>query len=356
MTCGTTAPVTFTINNNNNTTGITGYTWNIGTTPNGWLYNGVPAPATITTTANSITLSPNCGSALSSISATVAVGTTTYNAGTKSLTIEQPVLSVVGSQSLCSGSTSYLINNLACNSTVLWTAPPSNMATLSSLTSQTPALTYAGTSGNFTLTANVTSCGVTSTVNLPVHVGPYTESDFTLTASGGANGYLSWCPNTTYGFTLGGPASNYNWSYPTGWSPNYISGYVCAIRSPSTSYPPTGNVSCMFTEPCGTTISKTIFVAHSSSGCSLITEPAYTYWPNPVTYSINISVASANAGLITIRAIEIVNASNYMTVFSQNYGTGVTNASVTTYYYQPGNYLLRVYDGNTWRAYQFLKL
>ncbi|MGH2645039.1 MAG: hypothetical protein ACRDE2_13885, partial [Chitinophagaceae bacterium] len=46
--CGSTNPQTFTITNEYNSPGVTGYTWNLGAS-NGWLYNGSPAPATIST-------------------------------------------------------------------------------------------------------------------------------------------------------------------------------------------------------------------------------------------------------------------------------------------------------------------
>ncbi|MBK6937896.1 MAG: hypothetical protein IPH18_14185 [Chitinophagaceae bacterium] len=359
VACGSTSPVVFTIDNTSSLTGITGYMWELGNN-NNWTYNGSPAPSSIYTTTNTLTLSPVCGTSLVSPSASVVLtnagNTCNIPVPAPTLTVTAPSLSIQGTQSLCSGTENYLIVGAPCNSPAIWSIEPgTGIANLNSTNGVSTSLTKVS-DGKIVLTAKVASCATEYPVTLPIQVGTYTSSDFTLTASSGSNGYLSWCPNTTYGFTLGGPASNYSWYYPTGWTPNYISGYICAIRSPSTSYPPTGDVSCTFTEPCGTTISKTIFVAYSSSGCSPITEPAYTYWPNPVTYSISVSVSSANMGLITIRAIEIVNASNYMTVFSQNYGTGVTNTSVTTYYYQPGNYLLRVYDGTTWRTYQFVKM
>ena len=45
LTCGTTSPVTFTVNNPGNVTGITNYSWHLGATPNGWkLPNGSAAP------------------------------------------------------------------------------------------------------------------------------------------------------------------------------------------------------------------------------------------------------------------------------------------------------------------------
>jgi hypothetical protein len=62
ITCGSTLPIQkFKINNVNNTPGVTAYNWNLGTTPNGWLYNGTAAPQNITTTVDSIKLTPICG-------------------------------------------------------------------------------------------------------------------------------------------------------------------------------------------------------------------------------------------------------------------------------------------------------
>lgn len=69
--CGTTTPQTFTITNVYNTTGITNYTWNLGSASNNWLYNGGPAPQTISTgTTGSISLTPVCGAVQTNVFAT----------------------------------------------------------------------------------------------------------------------------------------------------------------------------------------------------------------------------------------------------------------------------------------------
>lgn len=364
--CGSSNAQTFTANNNSNTPNVTNHVWNLGSANNGWLFNGNPAPQTISTgTTNSISLTPDCGKVQTNISATITAGSTNFNTSNSSIiSISQPSYSISGNNSLCSGNTNYTLNGLVCsNPSILWTAPPSNLGSLSSLTTSPTTLTYGGTSGSFTLTAKVTSCGVENNVTLPVHVGPYTSSDFNLNVSGGngaVNGYLPWCPNTTYGFsvstsTTGATGSNYVWTIPQGWTQNYISNYLCVVNSPTGTYPPTGSMDVSFTEGCGTTINKSMFVAVSSN-CNQVTEPAYTYWPNPVTYTLNVEVASQNIGLINIRGIEIINQNTYQMVFSQSYGSGVNNTSIMTYYYQQGYYILRVYDGTIWRSYQFLKL
>lgn len=77
-TCGTTTTQTFTVSNPNSVTGVTGYNWNLGTAPNGWLYNGSAAPATISTTTNSILLTSICGNIPKNISVNVMKGTAVY--------------------------------------------------------------------------------------------------------------------------------------------------------------------------------------------------------------------------------------------------------------------------------------
>ncbi|MBN8781739.1 MAG: hypothetical protein J0G98_01640 [Terrimonas ferruginea] len=347
LACGATTPADFTVNNVGGSTGITGYTWNLGAN-NGWLYQGSPAPPTIGTGGNTLQLVPDCGKALSSVSATVAANGNNYNTSNNiTIAVSQPSYLLDGASSLCSGSENYSITGMVCNSTVLWEAPPSPQATLSSLTTSPTILTYAGTSGNFTLKANVTSCGVTIPVTKPIHVGAYTSSDYTLT---GNNGSIYWCPNQSMSYYVGGQnASNYNWTVPTGWTTLYNGGSYIAIKAPSGTYPPTGSIDVSFTEPCGATLTKSQFMAYSSSGC---TNPCYTYSPNPAPYYLNVNVASGCIGSTYIRKIELVRASTGVSVYYQDYSFGnVTSTSITMTSYPSGNYYLRIYDGSSWSSY-----
>ena len=47
--CGATTPVNFTVTNSGSSTTVSGFSWNLGSASNGWLYDGSVAPATITT-------------------------------------------------------------------------------------------------------------------------------------------------------------------------------------------------------------------------------------------------------------------------------------------------------------------
>lgn len=121
ISCGSITPITFTVNNLNNVTGITNHTWNLGAISNGWLYNGSPAPQTISTgTTNTLTLTPVCGATQSNVSASVTVSGTTCNASPSIVTLAAPSMSISGNTALCSGSSVYTLNNVPCNATVTW--------------------------------------------------------------------------------------------------------------------------------------------------------------------------------------------------------------------------------------------
>lgn len=357
MTCGSTSPITHTINNNNNITNITNYTWNLGASPNGWLLpNGTPAPTTYSTgTTNTLTLTPDCGKLLSNVSCSITANGINYNTSNSSnISISEPAYNISGATTLCNGNTNYILNGLVCNSTLAWIPPPSNLGTLSNLTTSPTTLTYGGTSGTFTLTANVTSCGVTTPVTLPVRVGSYTSSDYTMSGGGSTSQPLYWCPNNTYSFSVNGPGSNYQWTIPTGWTINYNGGYVLVLRAPPSSSPPTGTVSVTFTEPCGSSITKSFFTAFSSSACTG-TDPRFTYAPNPAPSYLNVAVASSYVGTVYIRRIQIIAVNTGTTVFDQTYGGNASSAYITTSSFQTGTYTLRIYDGSIWASYQFVR-
>lgn len=361
MTCGSSLPLNFTVNNNANIANITNYTWNLGPVPNGWLLpNGSPAPSTYSTgTANTLQLTPECGRALSPVSATITANGNNYNSSNSSVvSIVQPGYKISGGSILCNSNANYSVDSLVCNSSVLWTPPPSNFGNLSTLTASPTTLTYGGTSGNFALTANVSSCGVTTPVTLPVHVGGYTNSDFVLS---GNNGSPYYCTNQTISFGVSGASgvagangSNYLWTIPTGWTQSYNGGSYIAITSPSSTYPPTGSLSVDFTEPCGTTISKSFFLAYSSSACTG-TDPRYTYSPNPAPTYLNVAVASAYLGTTYIKKIELVSVNTGLSVYFQDYTySSVTSTTISMTGFSTGTYTLRIFDGTTWSAYNIL--
>ena len=274
--------------------------------------------------------------------------------------IYTPSLSISGNSSFCSGSQNYSVANALSSATVSWAVAPTGVATLGNTVGSSTSLTAVG-AGFVTLTATINQCAQQPIVlNYSVHIGSYTSSDYTLSASGpgstGSTQPLYWCPNQTYSFTISGVnASNYQWTIPSGWTLNYQSNYLCVLKAPTSSYPPTGQVEVTFTEPCGTQITKTFFVAYSGSSCSG-TDPKFTFSPNPASSYLYVAVASGYTSTTKIQRIQIINTSNYITVFDQSYGTpGALSAYITTSVFQSGTYTLRIYDGSSWAVYQFVR-
>ena len=347
ISCGFATPVTFTATGTNVPPGATiSYLWNLGAN-NSWLYGGVAAGATISTTSNTLTLTPTCGSVLSSVSATVTVNGTASNTNASTVSIVPPVLSLNGSSSVCIGTSIYTIVGLPCNASVTWDSPPSGVATLSNTIGSSTTLTVGGTSANFNLTANVTSCGSTQTVNLPIHVGNYTSSDYNIDVNGTSN-FLEWCPNTTYSFILTGPATNYNWTIPQGWTQIYISNQLCVLRSPSGTYPPTGNVIVSFTDPCGSALTKSLFFVPSGSCQS---PSPFTLSPNPAYSYVDIAVI--NTQTTNIKAIQITDIYGNI-LFNQTYNGIYTGVQVSVNSMANGNKIARIYDGTQWYNMQFI--
>jgi len=349
LNCGSTTPTTFTVSNSNNTQGVTGYNWNIGTTPNGWIYNGSAAPASIITSTNTLTLTPDCGKALSNISASASVAGQNYpttNSGI--ISINQPAYSISGNSLLCSGNGTYTVNGLVCNSSVAWVAPPSNLGSLNSLTASPATLTYGGSIGNFNLTANITSCGIKTPVAIPVHTGAYTNSDYVLSPP---NNPVNWCPNQTMSFGISGAGgTNYNWSLPSGWVSTYNGGSYIVVRTPPGSNPPTSNIVVNFTDPCGTPLSISKFLVYNSSICSTVSP--YNITPNPATSYITIGLVNPQV-YGNINAVQITDLSG--TIYSNLQWPGTNQqVQVPVYFLQNGNYIARIYSGTQWYSNQFI--
>jgi hypothetical protein len=199
ITCGSTTPVTFTVNNNNNTSGISDYTWNLGSADNGWSYNGSPAPQTISTgTTNTLALTPVCGSSQSNITATVTAGSQTYTTNASVVSLTLPALSIGSSGVIC-GSGNYFINNLPCNSSVTWSASPSGIVNI--VPSGNNATLTKITDGVVTLTATITSaCGNVTPISQTIPIGVQTPTSI---IGFGSNG-KEFAVNSIYDFTSTG--------------------------------------------------------------------------------------------------------------------------------------------------------
>ncbi len=351
IACGSTAPVTFTATGSNIPNGATvSYNWNLGAN-NGWLYNGSAVSSTISTgTNNSITLTPDCGKPLSSISATITANGNNYNtSNSASISITSPSYSISGVSSLCSGSTDYALNGTVCGSSIAWVAPPSNLATLSSLTTSPTTLTYGGTSGNFNLTANVTSCGITTPVTLPIHVGGY-GSDFKMSSTLSNPPY--YCLNDVVTFNIsGGHGANYNWSWPAGWTAVSSQGNSYIQLKATGTNPPIGAVSVQYNDLCGNLISKgDIVVLDINCGSAYV---PFTVYPNPTPVGTSFLTVAQKLSTYPISRIQIFNPYgliNFDQTYNQVPSAQINIANWTT----TGIYVVKILSGGQWYSVKFL--
>lgn len=187
INCGNPNTVNLTVTNVYNSPGVTGYTWNLGTN-NNWNYNGSPAPSSIFTATNSITLTSNCGITPSNVSATVTASGSNFPTNSGAVSVAQPNLSISGPTILCTSSV-YSVNNLPqCGATVSgWSATPSGIVQITDNGNNTATVTKVS-NGQFTLSANVSisssNCNSgTTQLSLAVSSGAALGGYYTITSN-----------------------------------------------------------------------------------------------------------------------------------------------------------------------------
>ncbi len=193
------------MNNTAGITGITGYTWNLGASNNGWIYNGFQAPQNIQTTANTLNLSPICGAIQNNVSATVVYNSSNYITNASTISYIQPVLNVQGSSTICSGSSSYFINYLPCDANVIWTTSVPGIISISTV-GNTATATKIG-DGSTLLTGTITGgCANGTSASLLLGVG-------VLSQPGAINFIAGICAEYQVSVSPLPAATSYTWSF-----------------------------------------------------------------------------------------------------------------------------------------------
>lgn len=160
--CGQGLSQLFQVTDVNSVGGITSYVWHLGPVPNGWLYNGQPAPdSIIVTNLTAITLSADpCSSvAPSPVSVTVYRDALSYATDTAFVQVSPLSATIDGPAQLCGGVVgNYSFNGaLPCGATVTWSLNAGDSGILGSTTGDATTLKV---NGNVTLTAHISvPCG-----------------------------------------------------------------------------------------------------------------------------------------------------------------------------------------------------
>lgn len=365
--CGSTTPVTFTVTNVNNTPNVTDYTWNLGPTPNGWLYNGSAAPQTVSTgTTNNIALTPVCGSTPHSVSATVTAGGNAYNTNSSSINLTPPslsILSISGDNFFCTNGT-YTIPGLPCNATVNWSVSPSAIAYVTGATGNqvTVNKSYAGI---FSLSATITSCGTTATISkhgitagVPLEGNLYAASGQNLTLNSAAEGAnFIWEDSWVYWGLQGTIASQYSISGGNPFTPWTASDYfpnVTFYMSPTTYLTfdvATSNGSCQ------ETLHYTFVAIPNPNSYGY-----YSVAPNPVSSDLTIYVDDEKLKNQKIEksADQVIQQVVVMDKFGkalrqQSYPSGTKRITLNVSGLAADMYVAKVYNGKQWTQIKFFK-
>lgn len=355
IACGSSTPQTFTVANVHSTPGVTAYNWSLGAA-NGWIYNGSPAPTTIQTPANTLTLTPACQSTHSNISVSVAAGGSSYPADNISaVSTSAPVYTISGSSEICSGSKTYTVNNLPCNGSVSWVSSNPGIAPVT-VSNNVATVTRQGTYHDFiTLTATVTSsmCHASSVTvqkkNIAVGFPHFTD-----TIVGGKRVLPGGIYFYSFRLPLKYPSiSSYYWRIPTGWT--LMSGQGTSEIKVFTSNSP-GTVQLDVTA-CGVTRGTYVYVAIGSGGpIPAFTDPGtekeLKIFPNPSHHSATITLAAddpaAKSGGYAIREIRITDKTG-MIRKQYRRNNGRTSETIDISGLPPDVYTVSVFDGQSWK-------
>lgn len=384
ISCGSTTPVTFTINNDFNTTGITDFTWDLGTTPNGWLLaNGIPAPAFYSTgLINTLTLTPACGATPLNVGAIVTVNGINCTASPGNVSIVQLPLSISGNSNFCNDAI-YSIDNLPCNAnSVNWELIPSYAGTLTVNNNQA-TLTPNGNYENVTLKANVTSSCFTNSVQvqktitfgIPDHLldildgvvpmeGPY----YTSTCYSFGARAIEYYPY--YPYFVGVPYANsgtasYIWRLIK--YDNYGGNVIYNLGTYGDGYGYGNSPDFCFNEPgeydIVLDIINTSCTYHTRSFTHRFTvEDRWSYYsisPNPSSSNIKIApnannnTSKRNLNPLPVQAVEIIDKMGSVK-YKHKFGKGLTTVNVDVNQLKNDIYTLRIFDGHKWHSYKIV--
>jgi len=357
--CGQGLSQLFQVTDVNSVGGITSYVWHLGPVPNGWVYNGQPAPESITVTnLTAITLSVDpCNSvAPSPVSVTVYRDALSYETDTAIVQVSPLSATIGGPAQLCGGVVgNYSFDGpLPCGATVTWSLNTGDNGTLGSTTGNVTTLTV---NGNVTLTAHISApCG-SLTVSKPIGYSGTAPVPFSIVEEVFCQPGNIVQPAT---FTaVPGSSGRYTWTFTSGngtW--NTISATTAEIshKFGVGSYTITATTS----NSCGTASDTLDFhiirCATNLSGAAKVVVS-----PNPASSTLVVSTVSTSGAAKKQTAsdgwdIREVRLSDKMgnLLRKQSFPAGTSRATINVEGLKPDVYILQTGNGKTFDAQQVL--
>jgi hypothetical protein len=357
--CSNNTPQTFIVNNPNGISGIQSYTWALGQTgvSSGWLYNGSAAPTTITTSSNSILLTPACRSRQSNISVSATLNGSSY-AATNLVQVQNVpgILTISGTSVICSGSANYSVSNNSCGLPLAWSVSPTGIATLSCNNCNTTTLTRVS-NGTVTLSASIGSNNNNcSSGSKSVSVGGASQpTSITVNSS-------DICDEYRFTTNQNLNATSFTWQFHKNpfsnneeVFPNLPYTTRLNIDQGNGSY----NIGVTAVNACG---SSSIYYITTNITCGLSSQ-AIKISPDPTTGIVtvlstipaltqNTEISKVIRGSKIYHIKVIGQMGNLLKQFS--YPSGITKTNIDLSSLKDGIYILQVYDNVSWTSKQFV--
>lgn len=379
IACGSTSPQTFTVTNVYSSPNVTSYDWNLGTANNGWLFNGATAPQNISTTTNSLTLTPDANAIiLSNVTVTINLNSKPYQTDTcKVVKINYGgQITPYGQQSICSGSSLvYSLTSALGNNTATWTITPTNAATVQSLAPNGQAVLVTGASTNTNINATLTAsinhgCGQvnTSLTIIPNTPLPYTCSDI---GDGTCQKYVCFSsPGNSLQLTIPNPnfpnIAQWHWKVTGGiFQGNVTDMYVPWNTASYNIVFPQANTTCIVTvmpvTSCGQESPNEPFKWIISSTFCTSGTSIFKVYPNPASTTLQItsnekslSPSSANFDYLNgFSAVEIIDKmGNSKKLFK--FAKGTMSADIDISSLPDDNYIIRIFNGIRWESHKLI--
>ena len=293
-----------------------------------------------------------------------------------------PTLSITGSDLFCSSTSTYSVNGVPSGSTISWSLSNGN-ASIPNPSNGNSVIVTMNSPGNDLLTATITDCNQSYTVNKQITFGPpsaNTATARTYTANGNSYGLSLDCaditdPNGTGGFVTqitrtDAVATNFNWIIKYT-SPNFLANmayYPDGAHPILTLKPQGGNVQYELdlSNACG--MYKEWYNFNANYNCIPVfskTNPInFIISPNPAQDYVKIELITEKNNEIENKSGKIKNKNLFYTLRINNtYGNlvksfeskiGTTSASIYVGNLNPGIYSVAVFDGSIWNSKQLI--
>ncbi len=355
ISCGLSINPTFTINNISNTQNVTSYNWNLGATPNNWLYIGTAAPANIATNTNSISLTSVAGVIPKNVFATITANGINYNSDTTNIIASAPAITIAGNPNIwCDlNNRIYSVQSFSA-ATYNWTATlpngtPSNNFYIQSGQGTNQVEISPGYTGAALLNCTATCNGLSTTTSFPISVSYNATIGGNIVQSGQPNkvmntvNFVKTGSLNVYLNLPGGGISSITKNYGSAYFSTYSNNTQLWMNqiSGSSEFQMLGN------NDCGSSSRQVVFTISSGGGWG------WRVSPNPAKSDVMITgyfdKESKDKNIIKEKdiqcTIEIYNLYN-IAVFKQKYNKGVSQLTIKQNVLKSGEYFIKIKYGS----------